>query len=92
MNIFPFLLVKITSSQHDAKRLHNYQLGGSDISPIQIYRLKVESSSFSYLAPEGGLGDLPCSGDGDRTSDGDLRIIGEVAAKENKEKKFVLAN
>lgn len=44
------------------------------------------SCKLCYLASEGGLGAFPCSGDGDLTGEGDLRNIGDVAAKKTQSK------
>lgn len=52
--------------------------------PLPSHREYKISCKLCYLASEGGLGAFPCSGDGDLTGEGDLRNIGDVAAKKNR--------
>ena len=93
------ILPRESSTVHyDAKKaLRNLTATNQELSHV-TFKFPVGTGqynlfhSISYLACDGGLGDFPCSGDGDLTSEGDLKRIGEVAATENQGKRFVLAS
>lgn len=93
------ILPRESSTVHyDAKKaLRNLTATNQELSHV-TFKFPVGTGqytlfhSISYLACDGGLGDFPCSGDDDLTSEGDLKRIGEVAATENQGKRFVLAS
>lgn len=77
------ILPRESSTVHyDAKKaLRNLTATNQELSHV-TFKFPVGTGqytlfhSISYLACDGGLGDFPCSGDGDLTSEGDLKRIG----------------